>query len=554
MPTLEISHRDFCFLLGKEMTEAEIGQAMDLAKCELESFEGDVLKVEAKDTNRPDLWSAEGIARELRGKLGLEKGLPGYDVAKPKLEVVVDASLKDIRPLTVCAIVRGVRINRDALSQMIQLQEKIHASLGSNRKSVALGVYDYSRIKPPIKFTAVKPNGVKFVPLEMSREMTPAEILRDHPKGKEFAHLLAGKKEYPIFMDSAKQVLSMPPIINSDYTGKVTENTKDLFIECSGFELRFLMPALNVMVCALAERGGKIEAVKIRLPGKTIITPDLSPRKVTVNLDYVRKISGLQLTDKQIEDYLIKSRYRIVSKKEKALELAYPAYRQDIMHQRDVVEDVIISCGYNEIKPESLKLMTRGGQAPLELFSDACSRSLVGMGFQEIMSYILTSKDNVFRNMNVPESPVAEIENCVSTNWSIFRNSLLPSVMEFLSKNKHVEYPQKVFEAGDAVVPDAKADTSARDSRRLAAASAHTCACYEEMASVLDAFFSSMGLAYELKPKSHGSFIPGRCAAVFVNGKEAGVVGEVHPAVLAKWEMENPVAAFEVELEHIAGK
>jgi phenylalanyl-tRNA synthetase beta chain len=554
MPTLEISHRDLCCLIGKEMTEAELGEALSLAKCELESFDGDVLKVEAKDTNRPDLWSAEGIARELRAKLGFSKGLPAFTVGKPVLEVSVDASLKDIRPLTVCAVVKGVRINQAVLSQLIQLQEKVHASLGMNRKTVAIGVYDYSRIKPPIKFTSVKPAGIKFIPLDFRKEMTPAEILKTHPKGKEFAHLLEGKKEYPIFIDSAGQVLSMPPIINSDYTGKVTEDTKDLFIECSGFELRFLLPALNVMVCALAERGGKIESVKIKLPTKTLVTPDLSPKTIKVDLDYIRKIAGLQLTDKQIEDNLLKSCYKVFARKGKTLELEYPAYRQDIMHQRDVVEDVIISCGYNEIEPEPIRLLTKGSEVRLEIFTDSCARLLTGLGFQEIMSYILTNKETIFRNMNTRETAIAEIENTVSATWSVFRDRLLPGVMEFLSRNRHVEYPQKVFEAGDSVIVDSKAETGAMDSRTLAAATCHNGACYEEIASALDAFLTNLGLKYELKEKAHPSFIPGRCASVICSGREVGILGEIHPQVLNAWQIENPVAAFEVSVEALMEK
>jgi len=310
MPTIEISHSDLCNLVGTIIPIDELKErAILFAKGEIEETNGDMLKVDIKDTNRPDLWSTEGIAREIKGRYG-SPGLPVYKTKTSNITVKVDKKLKNIRPLTVCAVVRGLDITDDVLSQMIQLQEKVSLTFGRNRKEVAIGVYDLHKITPPIKFTTVKPDGIKFVPLDFEDEMTPREILKKHPKGKEFAHLLEGCKEYPIFIDSSGQVLSMPPIINSNYTGKVTESTRDVFIECSGFQMRFLMPALNVIVTALGDRGGKIETVKVVLPNGSIETPDLKPKRFAVDTDYIKKVSGLQLSEKEMCKLLEQARYK----------------------------------------------------------------------------------------------------------------------------------------------------------------------------------------------------------------------------------------------------
>lgn len=551
MPTIEVSHRDLCNLVGKNISVKELEERGILyVKGEIDEETGDLLKIDIKDTNRPDLWSAEGMAREIKGRYNVETGLPEYKTKKSGLIVKVDKKLAEIRPYTVCAVVKNLKITDDVLSQMIQLQEKVSGTYGRNRKEVAIGVYDYHKIKGPINFTAVKPTSIKFEPLEFNHEMTPKEILERHPKGKEYGHLLKGLPEYPIFMDSANQVLSMPPIINSNYTGKVTKNTRDIFIECSGFNLKFLVPALNVLVTALADRGGEIETVEVQYSDRKIITPDLEPKSISLDVDYCNNVSGLCLKPEEMCKLLEKSRYHARNRKN-IIELLYPAYRQDIMHQRDIIEDVIISYGYNEIEPEVPKLPTLGKSRELETFSERVTEIVTGLGLQEVMTYILTSKYSIFKRMNLPEGDVVEIENYVSSNWNVFRTWLLPGVLELLSKNKHINYPQKVFEIGDVVKLDAFKETKTKDVCSLCVAITNTKVGYEEISSILDALLKNMGVNYSLRPVNHQSFIKGRCAEIVFQGKNIGIIGEINPPVLENFGLEKPVIAFELDVQEI---
>jgi len=550
MPTIEVSHKDLCKLIGKKLTVEEMKDVISFAKGEIESVNDDLLKVDIKDSNRPDLWSSEGIAREIQGRITKNKGLPKYKVGKSKVIVKVDKKVSKVRPLTVCAVAKGLKIDEDVLSQMIQLQEKVSVTFGRNRKEVAIGAYDLHKIKPPITFTTVKPDGIKFVPLEFTEKLTPKEILERHPKGKEFGHLLKGCEEYPIFIDSAGNVLSLPPIINSDYTGKVTEKTKDLFIECSGFDFKFLMPALNVVVAALADRGAKIETVKVVYPNKIVNTPDLAPKKAIVDAEYTNKVSGLGLAARQMCQLLEQARYK-TKLKGKRIHVLYPPYRQDVMHQRDVVEDALISYGYNKIEPVIPKLATIGGIDEKEIFSNVVANVMVNLGLQEVLSYALTNKENLFKKMNSKEERIAEIENPVSANWNVFRNWLLPSLMEFFSNNQHVDYPQKIFEVGDVILVDEKQETKTKDKRKLAAAISDSKVDYYDVLAVLDAFMSELNKKYKLQKGSHPSFIEGRVAKILVENKVVGIIGEVHPYVLENWKLEMPVAAFEIDLEEV---
>jgi len=548
MPTIDVSYKDLCNLIGKKLSAEELENAVLYAKGEIDSIDNDAIKIDIKDTNRPDLWSAEGICREIRGRVTKDVGLPDYSVGKSSVVVNVDKKVSKVRPLTVCAVVKKLKMNENILSQMIQLQEKVSGTFGRNRKEVAIGVYDLNKITPPIKYTTVKPDGIKFVPLEFKDKLTPREILNKHPKGKEFGHLLKDCEEYPIFIDSANNVLSLPPIINSDYTGKVTEKTTDLFIECSGFRLKFLLPALNTIVAALADRGGKLETVKIVYPDTVLNTPDFTPKKTFVDVDYVNKISGLNLNGKKICQLLERARYKTILKG-KRIELLYPAYRQDIMHQRDVVEDVIISFGYNKIEPLMPKLPVIGSESELEIFSNKISEVLIGLGLQEIMSYTLTSKKNLFEKMNLKNKRIVEIENPVSMNRGVFRSWVLPSLLEFLSKNKHVDYPQNIFEIGDAVNIDEKRETGTVNERKLAVVLTDNTIGYEEISSHLDALMKNLGIDYKLRATEHGSFIPGRVAKILINNNSIGIIGEINPLVLERWNLEKPVAGFEMSID-----
>jgi len=549
MPTLEVSYSDLCKLVGRDIPIEELKQAILFAKAEIDAVEGDLIKIDSKDTNRPDLWSAEGIARELRGRLTEDKGLPEYKIEKSNVIVEVDGKVSKVRPLTVCAVAKNLKMNEASLSQLIQLQEKVSGTFGRGRKEVAIGVYDLSKIKAPIRYTTAKLNK-KFVPLDFEEEMTIEEILEKHPKGKEFGHLVKGFKEIPIFIDSAGEVLSIPPIINSNYTGKVTEETREVFIECSGFNFKFLMPALNVIVAALIDRGAKVESVKVVYEKKSIYTPDLTPKKTFVDVNFVNKVSGLNLSAKDVAKLLEQARYK-TSVKGKKIELFYPAYRQDIMHQRDIVEDVIISFGYNKIVPEPILHKTIGSINDLEVFCENVTEKMVELGFQEVLSYTLTNKDYLFKKMNVKEKEIVEIENPISANWNVFRSWLLPSLMEFFSHNQHVDYPQKIFEIGDIVQIDMKEETRTKDVRKIAAAIADSRIGYGEIASALDALLNDLNVKYKLKKSKHGSFIDGRVADITVDDKRIGFIGEIHPSVLKNWKLEMPVVAFELTIEDL---
>ncbi|NJE02495.1 phenylalanine--tRNA ligase subunit beta [Thermococcus sp. JdF3] len=559
MPKFDVSKRDLERLIGKSFTVEEWEDLFLYAKCELDDVweeDGEIyFKADSKDTNRPDLWSAEGIARQIRWALGFQKGLPEYGVEDSGVTVYVDEKLKDVRPYGLYAIVEGLSLDEEALKQMINLQEKVALTFGRRRREVAIGVFDFDKVKPPIYYRAAEKTE-RFVPLGFEEEMTLEEILEKHEKGREHGHLIKDKPYYPLLVDSEGKVLSMPPIINSEVTGRVTTETRNVFIDVTGWDLNKVMLALNVVVTALAERGGKIRSVKVVYPDFEIRTPDLTPKEFEVELDYIRRLTGLELSDGEIKDLLERMMYDVKLEEGKT-RLLYPAFRDDIMHARDVLEDVLIAYGYNEMEPEEPELAVQGRGDKFIEFEDAVRELMVGYGLQEVMTFNLTNRESQYGKMLLepgedlfshPPAELVEIENPISPKWSALRVWLIPSLLDFLSQNTHEEYPQRIFEVGKATLIDESRETKTVSESKVAVALAHPRVTFTEAKEILGSVMHHLGFTYELESIDHPSFIPGRAGKIVVEGKPIGIIGEVHPAVLENWGIEMPVAAFEMFL------
>ncbi|MCR4335694.1 MAG: phenylalanine--tRNA ligase subunit beta [archaeon] len=546
MPTIETSKKDLENLIGKKFSAKELDEALMFIKGEIDKIEGDVLTIDVKETNRPDLWSAEGIAREIRARLGLEKGILKYKIGKSNLIVSIEKSVKETRPYTVAAVVKGIKITGELIKQLVQLQEKVDGTHGRKRKESATGIYDYDKIKGNIRYYGADPKKKKFTPLEYKAEMDLEEILETHPKGKEYAHLLKGKKLYPIFEDSEGNVLSMPPVINSNYSGKVTEATKNLFIEVSGFQIETILTGLHVMVMALADRGGKIESVTILdSNGKKIVTPDFSTEKIILDPAYVRKISDLNLTDKQIILLLEKARYNVKAKGKK-LEVEYPSYRKDILHPIDVVEDIIIGYGYNNIEPKKIEMNVTGEELPQRIYLDKARDVCAGLGLQEVLTFNLTSKEKQTSRI-LSKEDLVEISNPVSSNWEVMRKKLMPELLDFLSKNKHAEYPQRIFEIGTVLSIDAKKEEGVDQSYNLGIVISDSRANFTLAKSILNAICNNLGIEYSLKETKLGFLENGKSGEI-KTPKGKGFIGEIHKQVLSNFGLDTKTIVIELEL------
>jgi phenylalanyl-tRNA synthetase beta chain len=561
MPTIDVDCTELERLLGVALHAdmEKLDEILSLVKSEVKLHDGQegVLSIEIKDTNRPDLWSAEGLARALSGFLNLEKGLKQYDAGEPLVDVHVDSQLWNIRPYICCSVVKNVKLTDAIIRGLMHLQDKLDQTYGRSRQKTSIGIYDYNLISPPLNYTVTVPSAISFVPLGFEEKMNLAEILERHPKGVEYGHIVKKHSVYPILLDSKRKVLSFPPIINSNDLGKVTEETRHLLVEVTGTVHQTVLNTLNLVTLALIDHGGKAYASTVRYPdeafyvSKKVVTPDFRSTRINLNIEYAKQVLGLQLTAERIAELLLTAGFGVEKVSQSMITVLVPCYRVDVMHQVDLVEDIAIAYGYNNIEPLWRELPTTGRERPEQRIIDVAREFMVGLGYQEILTYTLTSPESLFEKMNREKTRVVEVANPKVVTMTCLRNWLVPSLMEFLGNNQSVEFPQRIFELGKVTLLDETKETKVRDEEWLAAATTHTNASFSEIKSALDAFFMNFGVEWQIKAASHPSFIEGRVGAAIVNGVNVGVLGEVNPQVLESWKLENPVAAFEITMQKV---
>lgn len=538
MANIKISRKQFEKDVGK--LNEEMQHKIAMLGTPLESFNEEEIELEIFP-NRPDMLSYQGFKRAFLAFLGREKGLKDYKINKPEKDFVVkiDSSVKNIRPYTACAIIKNLSLTGEKIKEIIDLQEKIHNTIGRKRKKSAIGIYPLEKITLPITFKAIEPDKIKFLPLESEREMSGLEILQKHPTGKEYAHLLAGKALFPIFIDAKDNILSMPPVINSELTGKVTENTKEVFVECSGSDFETQKKCLNILVSALADMGGTIYQMELKYSKKEI-TPDLNPEKTKLSIINTNKLLGLSLNEKQIKELLEKMGHNY-----KSGIVEIPAWRTDILHEVDLIEDVAIAYGYDQLIPEIPNISTIGEENRYWILKRKISEILSGLGLLEVRNYHLTTKnDQLTEAEKNSKSGFTEVKES-KTDYTILRKDLTHYLLKTLSNNVDSEYPQKIYETGEVFTENLE------ELNHLGIALSPS--NFTEIKQVLVYLEKSLNILLEIKePKSPPDyFIEGRVGEILFEKKSIGYLGEIHPRILKDWKIKMPVSLLEISLEEI---
>lgn len=537
-------------IIGKTKDE-DLNNELSLFGLGVEKVDDNEIDVEVTP-NRPDLLSQHGIFRALNSYFKNKNKT--YQVSKPQKDysVKIDSAVKSVRPFTACAIVKGLKFDDEKIKEIIDIQEKLHTTVGRNRKKLAIGIYPLEKIKLPIIYKAELPENIKFIPLEMNRELNARQILSKHPTGREYRHLLQEAKLYPVFRDAENQVLSMPPIINSDKTGKITEDTKDVFIECSGFDFEVLKKTLNIIVTTLADMGGEIFSMNLDYGKKKITSPNLEPEKIKIEIKDAEKLLGIELNEAKVKKLLEKMNYNYNSKNK---EVEIPAYRVDILHPADIYEDIAIAYGYENFLPEIPEISTIGQSDKKEIKKVKIAEVLTGLGFLETSSYHLTTKQDL-RNCGF-RIPVLEVKDS-KTEYNVLRSSLLTQQLKLLGENIDAQYPQKIFEIGTVFEKIEKTEEiKNKEKEGIINEKEHLCIAiagetnFTEIKQVLEYLMKMLNLNCKIKEAEHPSFIDGRTAEIIIDGKSIGFMGEIAPFVLKNQSLKMPAVALEIETEKL---
>jgi len=558
MPTIDIKKRDLDTLIGKKLSVEALEKKLMLAKAELKEYlvETDDLKVELSDSNRPDLWSAEGIARQIRMSLsGKPESYPFFKhKKKPAREIRVSKNMKSVRPFIAACVARNIKMNDDVLAQMIQSQDKLAEIFGRKRSTVSIGIYELDQITFPVEYRLADPASVSFTPLGMEEKLTLSEILERHPKGIEYGNIVKPFALYPVLMDAKENVLSFPPIINSREIGEVKHDTRNVLVEVTGTDLRMTALTLNILAASFFDRGAIIEPVKVIYPydtelGKNVLFPYDSTGKFTVPLSRFSEGLGENVSLADVKKYLT-SYGHTVTARGNAVTIIVPPYRDDIMHPMDLVEDFAVSRGYDSFDPVMPQQATVGALSRIELLSDSVRGYMVGSGFQEIMSNILCSREELEYAMPTGEKLV-ELDNVMSLAYSALRNRVIPSLLTVEAASSKAFYPHRIFEVGEVAVFDTQENMGSRTDLNLGAVISHPGANFSEMHSSLDILLFYFGVEYKLEPAEHPLFMQGRCGRIMAGNIDLGFIGELRPEALERTQIAMPCAAFEINLNKI---
>lgn len=542
MSNIKINKKEFTELVGENFTDEQLDEEASFLGAHWNHIEGYKWDVEVYP-NRPDLLSVEGLARAYRGFFDIDTGLEGYHVNEGDIEVKVDESVDEVRPHIGGAVVRELDLTQRMINGLIQLQEKMHETMGRRRDKLAIGIHDLSEIEPPFTYKAVEPEQVSFTPLEYDKEMQLGEILDEHEKGQKYSWILEDEDRYPVIVDSDDQVLSFPPIINNQLT-EVHTGTTDVFIDVTGKDRETVMKALNILVTALEERNGRIDSVEV--DGEEM--PDLSPDEFELDPEYFRDVSGLDLSKTEIIDRLKQMKFG--AKGGDKIKVEVPCYRTDIMHQYDLIEDVVIAHRYSNIEPELPNVDQIGSKKDIEDLSNIVRDSMTGAGAMEALTYIHENEDNLTTMIERDADDYVKVENPLSSEYSAVRNMMLPSILEVLEQNRHNQYPQKFFETGDVVVLD-ESGTGASEKRKAAYIESGSDVDFTNARKAMQVLERDLGIDFEVKKEQKPFFREGRSGVIRLEGQRIGFIGEISQDVRDNWELERKAAGFEIDLEKV---
>jgi phenylalanyl-tRNA synthetase beta chain len=561
MPSISANLNDLARLAGRDIKPADLDGILALAKAEykdLDEATGE-LKIELTDTNRPDLWSVEGIARQIRGGgLDLAAEYPFFFAdPDPDLRIAVDHTLAKVRPYIAGFVVDGLTVTDEALRGLIEVQEKLCEAYGRRRKTIAIGVYDADKISWPLHYDAVRPEEVRFTPLGELREMDLAEILKKHPKGLEYAFILEGHDTYPLLRDAEGMVLSFPPIINSRDLGEVKIGHSNLFVEVTGTDIHSVMIGINIFACNLADRGGRVRPCLVTYPydtplGREVPTPRDHARPLSLDPAHLSKLLGVEVDSAQAAKVLQSYGIRCEPKAE-LLVVSTPPYRADYMHPCDPVEDFAIARGFDTFEPAMPQEFTVGRVKESTSFEDAVRDIMAGFGFEEVFSNILTDPENLSEKLLLPFKGLIEIENAMSRTFSVARDRVFPSLLLVETVSLKALFPHRTFEVGEVCVREGEgASLRAVTRTRVAALVADRETGFSDIHSYLHMLLYYLDVEAALVHEDRPFFLPGRGANIVVAGQAVGIIGELHPAVLEIWGMKTPAALFELDLTALA--
>lgn len=330
----------------------------------------------------------------------------------------------------------------------------------------------------------------------------------------------------------------------------ISENTKNIFLEVTGISYE-VYSALNILTCVFIDNNCDIESILIKRNEYEIYSPDLKPIITNINKKDIFKILGVNISDENIIKSLNKMGHQVkINNESNSIYVETPSYRSDIFHERDIIEDIAIGYGYNNLLSNNSLFYSIGEETKFNLYKKRIFNILNGLGFTQVMSFSLTNENKQYDKMNRENLSNYEsiITNPINKEQTILRTSLLPCILEILTLNKNNELPQNIFEIGECILLSKK-------QYHLCLASIGPNKNFTDILKINDSIFHEMNLNYTLKESEDPSFISGRRANIYIINKNkevnVGVFGEIDPIVINNFNLSYPIIGLEINLSKL---
>jgi phenylalanyl-tRNA synthetase beta chain len=515
---------------------------------DIEGVDNAAVRIEY-NPNRPDFASDYGIARAVKGLLGIETGIPEFKLSgRSGCAINVDMSTRQVRPYIVSLVAKNRKLDDETIKQLIAMQEDLQNVIGRRRLRASIGIHDLDAIKFPVTYTTVQED-FSFTPLGDSDNHTIQHILKEFDVGKQYGYILQKSNAYPIIQDAENNVLSFPPIVNSNLT-RIGTATKNLFVEVTANNLEVAEDVLSVMAMAVYDAGFEIQTVSTHnSDGRNKETPKMDPSYIKVETSYINRILGLNLKVTDILKCLKKSRLDGKDMSGKIIKCTIPRYRTDIIDQTDLIEEVAVGYGIYNLRATIASSDLSGKRNYLSVCLDIVKEVMAGLGMIEVVNFNLVSRKIHYQLMGIPDHEnILTAEKTKSIEHEILRESLIPSLIQTLSHNIHEEYPQKLFEVGKVF----QRGDRIKEYWNLGVVIAHSKANYTEGKSLMQTFFkTSFGKEIVTKSNVNPILVQGRSSDIIVDGLTVGYIGEIKPMVGDNFKLRVPVVAAELNLSQL---
>ncbi len=545
----------------------------------LADFLGDTVLDIDITANRPDGLSVVGIAREVAAICGQKPNIPEITYAETSDPIEKQISIviidSELCPRYCASLITNVKIKESPtwlqerliacgqrpINNIVDISNYVMLEYGQ-----PLHTFDYDKLKGKKIVVRRAKEGEKFYTLDGNERQLGGDMLTiaDGERTVAIAGVMGGLNSD--VTESTTSILLEAASFNAASL-HYTSHKLGLMSEASarferGISAGLTIPALKHATQLIAELGGgKIAKGIIDVyPGKKESTP------IPVRPERVKRLLGVEYSVDQIVKALQALGIECKTDGTKVTATT-PFWRSDIKIEEDLIEEVARVYGYDKIPTTLMRDEIPKPEAnPEGELKKRIRRSLTGFGFQEVMTYTLTSLQelsNTNAEAHTPEPMPVHIANPMTADQEYLRSNLRSNLLTTLAANqRHEEGGIRLFEIGKVFLPRANdlpeepemlcglMSGSRVEKSWLGEGKAND---FYDVKGAVEGLFQQLGVDVSFENCRDEGLHPARQTAIIAkdNNKKVklGALGEVHPKVAEAFEVEGTVCLFEISIK-----